>query len=539
MASSYWVQKQREAERRRREEIRLARAMERERLRREREATRQRAFEEKERKRLYLEARTAEVDDLNRELSSHVQALAGLLEQTLGRDDALQFEALKEAPEPPEFKPGTLAVPGPPPTPNPPADLTLFQKFAPGAKAKHAEAIAEADRRHSEALTAYNAAEGVREKALAHARSAHEALVLAEDERIAAQHAEVDAFEAAYRAGDPKAVVNYCSLVLAASQYPESFPQTHKVAYVPESRQLVVEFDLPAFSVVPEAAEYRYVKTKDEITTKARPATQRKALYTSVVSQVALRTVHEMFEADQVGHVDSVVFNGYVDAVDPRTGKAVRPCLITIRTSRDVFGDLDLARVEPEACLRGLSASVSRSPSELAPVRPVLEFNMVDSRFVEEVDVLSGMDERPNLMDLTPGEFEALITNLFEKMGLETRMTQASRDGGVDCVAYDARPILGGKVVIQAKRYKHTVGVSAVRDLFGTMQNEGASKGILVTTSGYGKASFAFAEGKPLELLGGSNLLYLLEEHAGIQARIEPPEDWVDPVADIEPEARV
>jgi restriction system protein len=88
-------------------------------------------------------------------------------------------------------------------------------------------------------------------------------------------------------------------------------------------------------------------------------------------------------------------------------------------------------------------------------------------------------------------------------------------------------------VVIQAKRYKNTVGVSAVRDLFGTVQNEGASKGILVTTSGYGKASFEFAEGKPLELLSGSHLLYLLAEHAGIEARIEPPEDWVDPSADM------
>ncbi len=84
-------------------------------------------------------------------------------------------------------------------------------------------------------------------------------------------------------------------------------------------------------------------------------------------------------------------------------------------------------------------------------------------------------------------------------------------------------------MVIQAKRYKNTVGVSAVRDLFGTMQNEGASKGILVTTSGYGKASFEFADGKPLELLSGSNLLYLLQQHAGIEARIEPPESWVDP----------
>lgn len=168
----------------------------------------------------------------------------------------------------------------------------------------------------------------------------------------------------------------------------------------------------------------------------------------------------------------------------------------------------------------------------MLPVRPVLEFNMVDSRFVEASDVISTFDDRPNLMELTPGEFETLITNLFEKMGLQTRLTQASRDGGVDCVAYDPRPIFGGKVVIQAKRYKNTVGVSAVRDLFGTMQNEGASKGILVTTSGYGKASFEFADGKPLELLSGSHLLSLLEENAGISAKIEAPEDWVDPVAD-------
>jgi restriction system protein len=135
-------------------------------------------------------------------------------------------------------------------------------------------------------------------------------------------------------------------------------------------------------------------------------------------------------------------------------------------------------------------------------------------------------------MDLTPSEFESLITNLFQKMGLETRLTQASRDGGVDCVAFDPRPIFGGKVVIQAKRYKNTVGVSAVRDLYGTMQNEGASKGILVTTRGYGKDSFEFADGKPIELLSGSNLLYLLAEHAGVEAKIEMPDNWRDPLSD-------
>jgi restriction system protein len=147
--------------------------------------------------------------------------------------------------------------------------------------------------------------------------------------------------------------------------------------------------------------------------------------------------------------------------------------------------------------------------------------------------VLGQLDQRPNLAVLTPQEFEGLITNLFEKMGLETRLTQASRDGGVDCVAWDMRPIVGGKVIVQAKRYRHTVGVSAVRDLYGTVLNEGAAKGILVTTSGYGSASFQFADKKPLLLISGGELLYLLDQHSGVKAKIEFPEEWVDPRPDM------
>ncbi len=109
-------------------------------------------------------------------------------------------------------------------------------------------------------------------------------------------------------------------------------------------------------------------------------------------------------------------------------------------------------------------------------------------------------------------------------MGLDTRQTRPSRDGGVDCVAFDPRPVFGGKVVIQAKRYRHAVGVSAVRDLFGTMMNEGANKGILVTTSGYGPDAFDFAIDKPIELIDGGGLLFLLQE-IGVQARIVFPEE--------------
>ncbi|GAB6280332.1 MAG: hypothetical protein STSR0007_03950 [Thermovirga sp.] len=57
------------------------------------------------------------------------------------------------------------------------------------------------------------------------------------------------------------------------------------------------------------------------------------------------------------------------------------------------------------------------------------------------------------------------------------------------------------------------MGVSAVRDLYGTVMNEGATKGILISTSDYGPDAYEFAQGKPITLLNGSNLLHLLAKH--------------------------
>ena len=393
----------------------------------------------------------------------------------------------------------------------------------------------EPGRDHVQEVEAHRRSEAQRLARLAECRVEHEAATATAQAKAAAQHAEIDQFETEFNDGDPEAIVTYFSMVLEASAYPDNFPQRFKIAYVPESRQLVCEYELPTVDVVPRAKAYRYIKTSDTVTESLRPGTQVKAIYASVIAQLTLRVVHEIFEADGGRHVDTVVFNGVVDTVDPGSGTPVRPCLVSLRTTRDAFLALDLRRVDPLACLRHLSAGVSKNPVELAPVRPVLEFNMVDPRFVAERDALTTLDTRPNLMELKPTEFETLIQNLFTKMGLEAKQTRPSRDGGVDCVAFDPRPIFGGKVVIQAKRYRHTVGVSAVRDLFGTLQNEGASKGILVTTSGYGQSSFEFARNKPIELIDGAQLLYLLAEHAGVEAKIVPPEDWADPVADAPP----
>lgn len=468
-------------------------------------------------------------------MAESIRQVSNLLNDAVGPDHRLKFKRLKTALKRPEFNPGPLGQAEEPPRPENyrPKPPGFFARLIPGVKARRQLAIREARIRFDGDVAAHGEREKSRQLALHAARKEHEERVRQLEDKIARQHAEIDALESEYAGGRKEAVRQYCEAVLSSQPNPDGWPQSFKIAFVPESKQVVVEYDFPGFDIISEIAAHKYVRSKKEITTTHRSEAERKRLYATMIAQATLRVVHVLFNADYAGHVESIVFNGHVDAIDQATGHQVHPCIVTLRTTRSVFSELDLTRVDAETCLKGLNASVSKRPTELAPVKPVLDFNMLDPRFVHEEEILAGLDNRSNLMDLNPGEFESLITNLFTKMGLETRQTRPSRDGGVDCVAYDPRPIFGGKVVIQAKRYKNTVGVSAVRDLYGTVQNEGASKGILVTTSGFGRASFEFANGKPLELLDGSNLLYLLAEHAGIEAKIEVPEDWRDPGPDL------
>lgn len=469
----------------------------------------------------YLQDRQGEADDLNAELKDRLEELEGLLLHTLSVNDTISFDSLRHTDPYPGFKVPKDLVPGLAPVEVEVPGPTGFARFWPGAAKRHLAAQAAAHQAHQQVLEQFHRAEAQKKQRLADLRAQHETERTLYEADVGRRNAEVDEFQSAYLAHEPDAVVAYNDMVLTRSEYPsEGFPQAFKLAYAEASKELVIEYDLPEVGVVPTEADYRYVKTRDAIDSKARKASDIKSLYQDIIASIALRTLHEAFEADQANALALVTFNGVVDTHDPTTGQEVRVPVVSVRATKAAFLQLRLERVEKVACLRSLGAQVSNRPDELQAIKPIVEFNMVDKRFIAQSDVLSGLESRPNLLDLTPSEFEALVSNLFSRMGLDTKLTRSSRDGGVDAVAFDTRPVLGGKVVIQAKRYRDTVGVSAVRDLYGTMLNEGASKGILVCISGYGTEAFNFAKDKPIELIDGGGLLYLLREHAGLDARI-------------------
>jgi len=184
---------------------------------------------------LYVAARSAEVAALNEDLAAHNDWLGRLLAGTLDVDDYLDLESLKQEPEIPPFQPGELATAEPAPelaTFMPPP-LSGIAKLVPGAGKKHERAVANARERYDADNAAHAERERQRIQALEAAEREHHEKVANITARAEAQNREIDKFRAQFDAGDPEAVVQYFSLVLDRSHYPEGFPRTHRIAFVP------------------------------------------------------------------------------------------------------------------------------------------------------------------------------------------------------------------------------------------------------------------------------------------------------------------
>lgn len=337
-------------------------------------------------------------------------------------------------------------------------------------------------------------------------------------------NATVDKRKSDYLNGNHDALIDYCEIMLSNSQYPDNFPKEFDIDYNAETKILIVDYSLPSLENIPRIKEVKYIKTKDELVEVYFSESALNKFYDSLIYQITLRTIYELYNSDEIDALDSIVFNGWVESIDKSTGKQIKACILSIQTTKTEFLKINLSNVDPKLCFKSLKGVGSSKLHSLTPIAPILNISREDKRFVSSYEVTNGLDETSNLAAMDWKDFENLIRELFEKefgkAGGEVKITRASRDAGVDAVAFDPDPIRGGKIVIQAKRYTNTVGVSAVRDLYGTLLNEGATKGILVTTSDYGPDAYAFAKGKPLTLLNGSNLLHLLQKY-GHRAKID------------------
>ncbi|MBO5921404.1 MAG: restriction endonuclease, partial [Bacteroidaceae bacterium] len=254
-----------------------------------------------------------------------------------------------------------------------------------------------------------------------------------------------------------------CS-ALESSNYGIDFRK--EIESIKEKDMLVVNYELPNMSNFSEVKEYKYIASSKEIRTKTYTESYIAKRYENVLYSITLRSLYEIFSIDTENEINGVTFNGFVAQVNPATGIIERKCILSLQVDRQKFSQINLSHVEPKACFKALKGVSAAKLIDISPITPILTFNKKDRRFVEGKDV--EVNQGTNLAAMHWEDFEHLVRELFEmefaRNGGEVRVTQASRDGGVDAIVFDPDPLRGGKIVIQAKRYTNTVGVSAVRD---------------------------------------------------------------------------
>lgn len=317
-----------------------------------------------------------------------------------------------------------------------------------------------------------------------------------------------------YRTGDRNAIIERINYVLDDVELPRSVPQTWSVDFDANEGIAIVEVKLP--DVVHEQI-YKKVILKTGTVLKPLNQKEFREKAPCIHPAILLRIAHELYRNDEAKTIKLLVVNGLVEFDDPTTGNKTKTYTASMAVTREQILSLNLLRLDPIAAFFNLKGKSAGKLIDIIPVTPIMSLDRNDKRFIETKEVLNKLGTETNLASMDWKDFESLIAELFEKEfakeGAEVKVTQASRDRGVDAVVFDPDPIKGGKFIIQAKRYTNTVDVSAVRDLCAVVKKEGASKGILVTTSTYGSDAYTFAQNEPVTLLNGAELLGLLQKH--------------------------
>ncbi|WP_426803609.1 restriction endonuclease [Xanthomonas campestris] len=121
------------------------------------------------------------------------------------------------------------------------------------------------------------------------------------------------------------------------------------------------------------------------------------------------------------------------------------------------------------------------------------------------------LETRISLESLAAGgwrQFELLVGEAFRRQGYSVEETGlGGADGGIDLILRKD----GRRTLVQCKQWtRQQVGVSVVREMFGLLAHHQAHAVKIVCIGSYTKDAERFAQGKPIELIGGEKLLEMI-----------------------------
>ena len=131
------------------------------------------------------------------------------------------------------------------------------------------------------------------------------------------------------------------------------------------------------------------------------------------------------------------------------------------------------------------------------------------------------------LHSVDPQRFEHIVVDLLVKMGYGGNLENAAlitryrKDDGIDGVIKEDKLGLD-KIYIQAKRWTNTVGKPDIHAFIGALSEQGASKGVYITTSKFSSEARSFKPKSDMKiiLIDGRELCqYMIEYGVGVSVK--------------------
>ncbi len=110
-------------------------------------------------------------------------------------------------------------------------------------------------------------------------------------------------------------------------------------------------------------------------------------------------------------------------------------------------------------------------------------------------ELLQKLAAKPDLLyELSDRKFEQIVAEIMSRFGYDVTLTPSTRDGGKDIYAAKKNDLGSFLYVVECKKYapNRPVGVGVLRQLYGVVEQERATAGLVVTTSSFTQPAQSF-----------------------------------------------
>jgi restriction system protein len=186
-----------------------------------------------------------------------------------------------------------------------------------------------------------------------------------------------------------------------------------------------------------------------------------------------------------------------------------------VNTSRGVWAVTEHGQTLTEADMAGIPAQVRAGSKRKGIVEPAPEPPKMVETYTSTDPEAWQQFLLEALLSMPPASFEKLCQRVLRESGFtKVEVTGKTGDGGIDGIGVLRMSLLSFQVFFQCKRYRGSVGASAIRDFRGAMVGR-TDKGLFITTGAFTPDAKreATRDGAPvLDLIDGEAFCTLLKD---------------------------